>query len=191
MIKLVRHFITITRHRHKVMRYCFKVGLYRQGLLHDLSKYSPSEFIPGVRYYQGNRSPQAREREIFGYSAAWMHHKGRNKHHFEYWVDTDANNNYVYAQMPAKYFGEMICDRVAASKIYLGADYNDAKPLEYFNTRTNKAGMNETTCRELGRFLTMLAEHGEDYMFAELKKYIKSQKKSDKKYERNPQKIKE
>lgn len=66
-MKLIKHFITITRHRHNVMRLCFKVGLYKQGLLHDLSKYTPSEFIPGVKYFQGNRSPQAKERELFGY----------------------------------------------------------------------------------------------------------------------------
>ncbi|MGN0818427.1 MAG: DUF5662 family protein, partial [Candidatus Coproplasma sp.] len=71
---VIKHFITITRHRHVVMRHCFKVGLYRQGLTHDLSKYSPSEFWPGAKYYQGNRSPQVRERELFGYSAAWLHH---------------------------------------------------------------------------------------------------------------------
>lgn len=97
-MKLIKHFITITRHRHKVMRLCFKVGLYKQGLLHDLSKYTPSEFIPGVKYFQGNRSPQAKERELFGYSAAWLHHKGRNKHHFEYWVDSGANNNFVFVR---------------------------------------------------------------------------------------------
>lgn len=175
-MKLIKHFITITRHRHKVMRMCFKVGLYKQGLLHDLSKYTPSEFFPGVKYFQGNRSPQAKERELFGYSAAWLHHKGRNKHHFEYWVDSGANNNFVFVKMPAKYFGEMVCDRIAASKIYMGKDYNDSKPLEYFNNRTHKSGMNEQTCADLKYFLTMLSERGEDYMFSELKKFIKDNK---------------
>ena len=82
-----RHLKTITHHRHLVMRGCFRVGLYRRGLLHDLSKYSPEEFWAGVKYYQGSRSPNTAEREDKGYSAAWMHHKGRNKHHFEYWTD--------------------------------------------------------------------------------------------------------
>lgn len=82
-----KHFFTVTRHRHAVMRNCFKVGLVWQGLCHDLSKYSPSEFWAGAKYYQGNRSPQAKEREVLGYSPAWLHHKGRNKHHFEYWTD--------------------------------------------------------------------------------------------------------
>ncbi len=86
------HLKTITEHKFFVMKNCFRVGLYRQGLLHDLSKYSPEEFVIGVRYYQGNRSPNAAEREKYGFSKAWLHHKGRNKHHFEYWIDFSINN---------------------------------------------------------------------------------------------------
>ena len=82
-----RHFKTITTHRILVMQGCFKMGLYWQGLTHDLSKYSPTEFMTGVRYYQGNKSPNAAEREEKGYSEAWLHHKGRNRHHYEYWTD--------------------------------------------------------------------------------------------------------
>ena len=37
------HFRTITQHKLLVMKACFYVGLYKQGLLHDV-KYSPSEF---------------------------------------------------------------------------------------------------------------------------------------------------
>lgn len=83
----IKHFKTITKHRHAVIRNCFKAGIPLQGLRHDLSKYLPSEFIPGAKFYQGTRSPNEAEREKYGYSAAWLHHKGRNKHHFEYWTD--------------------------------------------------------------------------------------------------------
>lgn len=81
------HFETITRHKMLVMRYCFECGLYAQGLAHDLSKYSPTEFIPGCIYYQGDHSPNEAERQARGYTSAWLHHKGRNKHHLEYWID--------------------------------------------------------------------------------------------------------
>ena len=81
------HFETITRHKLLVMKYCFACGLYEQGLAHDLSKYSPTEFIPGCIYYQGDHSPNEAEREAKGYTSAWLHHKGRNKHHLEYWID--------------------------------------------------------------------------------------------------------
>lgn len=169
---IIKHFLTITRHRHTVMRHCFKCGLIKQGLTHDLSKYSPSEFWAGAKYYQGNRSPQAREREIFGYSAAWLHHKGRNKHHFEYWTDY-ADGKRVYVEMPPRYLAEMICDRIAACKIYLKDNYDDGKALEYFEAKTDKEGMNPQTCEKLRYFLTVLKEKGEDCAFAELKKFVK------------------
>src|SRR5699024_5155534 len=104
-----RHFRTITEHKLLVMRECFQVGLYRQGLLHDLSKYSWEEFSTGVRYYQGNRSPNAAEKEVLGYSGAWLHHKGRNKHHFEYWIDfaPDKSQGLIGNKMPLKYVIEM------------------------------------------------------------------------------------
>ena len=79
MANWLGHFQTITAHKLRVMHYCFRVGLYRQGLLHDLSKYGPTEFLVGAKYYQGDRSPNEMERLDVGYSSAWLHHKGRNK----------------------------------------------------------------------------------------------------------------
>ena len=75
-MKPVAHFKTITKHRRLVRQFCFQCGLYRQGLVHDLSKYSPTEFWVGAKYYQGNRSPNDMEKRDKGYSAAWLHHKG-------------------------------------------------------------------------------------------------------------------
>ena len=90
-MKAIEHLRTINHHKLLVMKGCFKVGLYRQGLMHDLSKYTPSEFLVGCKYYQGNRSPNNAEREATGVSSAWLHHKGRNKHHYEYWIDYSLN----------------------------------------------------------------------------------------------------
>ena len=87
MSKAFSHFKTITKHRHCVLRHCIKAGIFFQGLRHDLSKYTPTEFLPGAKYYAGTRSPNEVEREQKGYSAAWLHHKGRNRHHYEYWQD--------------------------------------------------------------------------------------------------------
>ena len=106
MIKAWEHFKTITKHKILVMQGCFKVGLYRQGILHDLSKYSPEEFLVGVKYYQGDRSPNNAEREAIGYSSAWLHHKGRNKHHYEYWIDystKEIKGGIAPAPMPKRY----------------------------------------------------------------------------------------
>ena len=121
------HLCTISQHKWQVMKNCFRVGLYKQGLLHDLSKYSPTEFVTGIRYYQGNRSPNSAEREEKGYSSAWLHHKGRNRHHFEYWLDVvKKQEGSVYAaEMPVKYVMEMVMDRIAASKVYEKENYTD------------------------------------------------------------------
>ena len=104
--------------------------------MHDLSKYSPSEFIPGVKYYQdGHRSPNNAQREDEGVSKAWLHHKGRNKHHFEYWIDYDVEGNSTILagmKMPVKYVAEMFCDRVAASRIYYKDKYKDSDPFDYY-----------------------------------------------------------
>ncbi len=177
---IIKHFITITRHRRIVRRYCFKIGLIWQGLVHDLSKYSPTEFIPGARFYQGNMSPQVMERIVMGYSEAWLHHKGRNKHHFEYWRDVDKTGKNAPVKMPVRYFGEMICDRIAASKIYLGDKYTQRSALEYFEKRTDVGYMHPDTESALRYFLTMLATDGEQKMFAELKKFLKVQIKEEK-----------
>lgn len=127
------HFETITRHKLLVMKYCFACGLYEQGLAHDLSKYSPAEFIPGCIYYQGDHSPNEAEREARGYTSAWLHHKGRNKHHLEYWIDYSTTKaGLTGMKIPLRYVCEMVCDRVAASQIYLGDKYTDSSPWEYY-----------------------------------------------------------
>lgn len=170
------HLRTITRHRHMVIRHCWKAGIFWQGLRHDLSKYSPTEFFQGVHYYQGNRSPNEAEREDLGYSLAWMHHKGRNRHHFEYWCDYNPTSKQVEpVQMPMRYLAEMFCDRVAASKIYKKEQYDQTCPLVYFqNSNARKRGLlHPNTASELMELLEILAQHGEKVAFAELKKRVR------------------
>ena len=166
------HLNTINNHKRMVMEYCFRVGLYKQGLLHDLSKYSPQEFIPGVIYYQGDRSPNNAQREALGYSDAWLHHKGHNKHHYEYWIDYPTNKDagLVGMKMPVKYVVEMFCDRVAASKIYQGDNYTDAAPLEYFLKAKGRRIIHPETSDFLEKLLVMLKEKGEKKTFAYLRR---------------------
>ena len=173
-----KHFHTITKHRHKVIYHCFKTGIGWQGLFHDLSKYSPTEFIPGAKHYLGTRSPNERERELFGYSLAWMHHKGRNKHHFEYWNDVNpATKQYEPVPMPLRYVTEMFCDRVAACKIYRGQNYADNAALEYFIRGNARSKMHSETADILEEWLTMLAERGEKETFAHIRKVNKNARK--------------
>ncbi len=171
------HLSTITRHKILVGKLCFRCGLYRQGLLHDLSKYSPAEFLMGVRYYQGTRSPNDAEREAKGYTTAWLHHKGRNKHHLEYWVDYDASRKVpglVGMKMPDNYIVEMFCDRIAASKIYQGDAYTDRSALDYFNQGRGKVLLHPYSEEKLLILLQKLADEGEDAAFSYARKYVKA-----------------
>ena len=133
-MKAWQHLKTILHHKRLVRAGCFKVGLYRQGIMHDWSKYSPTEFLVGCKYYQGNMSPNNAERVARGYSSAWLHHKGRNKHHMEYWIDysVDKEKGICGMEIPVKYVVEMYIDRVSAAKNYQKGAYTDRSPLEYY-----------------------------------------------------------
>lgn len=165
-----RHLRTICHHRRLVIRHARKAGIFWQGLLHDLSKFSRVEFWAGAKYYQGTRSPNEAEREEHGYSAAWLHHKGRNKHHFEYWVDVDpVTKRYAPVEMPIRYLAEMFCDRVAASKTYQGKAYTDAHPLTYFLRGNARNEMHPKSAALLEEWLTILAEEGESAAFTHIR----------------------
>lgn len=173
-MKAIRHFITITRHRHRVIAHCFRAGIGWQGLRHDLSKYTPAEFVAGAKYYQGTRSPNEVERELFGYSPAWLHHKGRNRHHFEYWTDYNPQTKTVEpVKMPLNYVAEMFCDRVAASKIYQGDNYTVHHPIEYFLRGKPRRRIHPETSDLLEGWLTLLADEGEDAAFAAIRAAVK------------------
>ena len=174
-MKAWKHFCTITYHKYLVAKGCFRVGLYKQGLLHDMSKYSWTEFRVGAKYFQGTQSPNNAERAELGYSSAWLHHKGRNKHHFEYWTDYSLegeNGGLCGMKMPDRYVVEMVMDRIAASKVYKKEAYTDASPLEYHNRSRSKVLLHEHTSKQLVEILTMLAEKGEEETFAYIKKEI-------------------
>lgn len=171
---ILKHFHTITKHRHKVMRYCFSCGLYKQGLLHDLSKYSITEFKNGCKFYAGIYSPHHNERLEKGYSEGWMHHKGRNKHHAEYWIDMNLNTKlYEPVEMPNRYIAESICDRIAASKIYRKKEFVPKDVLDYFQMEKAIMPMHEHTKELVERLLILYVEKGQSYIF----KYIKKNKK--------------
>ena len=126
------HLKTITKHKIEVTKCCFKSGLYLQGILHDLSKYSITEFFSSAKYFQGNRSPIDAEKEKTGYSKAWLHHKGRNKHHWEYWLDFDKNGKLYACKIPEKYVYEMVCDFIGAGKVYSKEKWTKEAPYEYY-----------------------------------------------------------
>ncbi|MCC8068826.1 MAG: DUF5662 family protein [Ruminococcus sp.] len=137
MNKVVAHFTTVCKHKYYVGKYCFKCGLPLRGLKHDLSKFSPTEFVESVKYFQGNRSPIDRCKEVNGYSKAWQHHKGRNSHHYEYWVD-NLDNGGVALMMPFKDACELICDYLGAGHAYMKDKFSYAAELDWWRLKAAK-----------------------------------------------------
>ena len=173
-MKAWKHFCTITHHKYLVAKGCFAVGLYWQGIMHDMSKYSFTEFRVGAKYFQGTRSPNNAEKEDVGYSTSWLHHKGRNKHHLEYWWDYGfaPDKRPTGMRMPEKYVVEMLMDRIAACKVYMHGDYTDSSPLAYYERGKEITVMHKDTRELLEFMLKMLAEKGEKETFAYVKKEI-------------------
>lgn len=167
------HLSTVHRHRAMVRKLCFKCGLYWQGLTHDLSKYSPVEFCNGVKFYTGTKSPHIGEREEYGYSKAWVHHHNKNKHHLNYWTDIDTTSGAERCiEMPKIYFAEMICDRVAASMVYLGNNFNERAPLDYYKSHTYENKMNDKTRKDLELWLLKIANNGISIALKELNQWV-------------------
>lgn len=144
MNKYFKHFGVITKHKWYVLIECWKRGLYWQGLVHDLSKYSFTEFCTSAKYFQGDKTPIGVEKAERGYSYAWLNHKAKNKHHWEYWIDFK-NGKLSFCPIPEKYVIEMACDMIGASKAYLEGKYNSKEPYDYFmkNKKNFKMGKND------------------------------------------------
>ncbi len=172
------HLKTVSRHRRLVRRYCFRLGLYRQGLTHDLSKYSPTEFWAGVKYFQGDHSPNDAQRKAHGCSASWMHHKGRNRHHFEYWTDYSMDGSGITGvEMPKKYVAEMFCDRLAASKVYRGGDFDPGDPYKFFlRGKEKRLLIHPATSALLEKILLVLRDQGEDAAFDYVRREVLGKK---------------
>ena len=125
--KLFKHLKTIIIHKYYVFLYMCKCGMPIQGLLHDMSKFSPSELLTNAKYYEDGISPIDVQKKALGYAKAWFHHKGHNPHHYEYWMDKFDDGCYT-TRMPFKYAVEAICDSMAANKAYL-KDKSNAETL--------------------------------------------------------------
>ncbi len=156
--KFWKHLHTVNKHRFKVFCLAWKAGIPIQGLFHDLSKYSPIEFWEGVKYYQGDYSPITNCKRENGFSKAWLHHKGRNKHHYEYWYDYASP--IVTPVMPFRYFLEMICDSMAAGMTYQGKKWTKEYQLSYWNRTKEKAIMNPVIYKLLEKVYTEISKKG-------------------------------
>lgn len=124
MVKLFKLLRRVIIHKFWVAYYCFQVGLFWQGIIHDLSKFSPTEIRGALKYWNDSKSSLAYEKELNGYSATFLHHRGCNPHHYEYWIHS-LDEGGIPAKMPPKYAKELICDYLAACKTYGGNPRNE------------------------------------------------------------------
>lgn len=158
--KILGHLHTVNKHRWLVFVLSCKAGIPWRGLVHDLSKYSPTEFWPSVKYFQGGRrSPIPIQKQVEGYSTAWIHHKGRNKHHVEYWYDPDTEDKTPI--IPYKYAVEMICDKLSACMTYLGKDWTNESELRYWTEKErNKVPINDNVKKVLDEVFLQISKQG-------------------------------
>lgn len=173
----LKHFKTITKHKFLVGHYCFKLGLYKQGLLHDNSKYSRIEFKTSAKYFQGNSTPVAAEKKALGYSYAWQHHQNANPHHWEYWIDF--HDGEVFAvKIPFKYVLEILCDMISAGKVYERGKWTSSSPLNFYSNEKNALILNEETRDLLERLLETINAKGLKDGMKIIKKIKKTLKKN-------------
>lgn len=174
MSKYIKHFLIITRHKFYVMKFCFKCGKYKRGLMHDLSKYSTTEFFSSAKYFQGNRSSIDAEKEDIGYSLAWQHHKGHNPHHWEYWIDNIGTYKNTACKIPYDYVIEMICDWLGAGIVYSNNKVNYDKPydepLKYYNKCRNERIFNKETQKLIEYYLNIIETDGINAFCNEVKR---------------------
>lgn len=173
-MKLLKHLTTILTHKRWVAHYCFFCGLYRQGIMHDMSKFSPTEFFESVKYYQGDRSPIDACKEDKGYSNAWFHHRGQNKHHWEYWVD-DFQNGMVPKKMPFNYVLEMVCDFLGAGRAYMGEDFSIQAEYDWWQNKKTVVVMHEDTLKLVNKLFDLMRKHSIRYVLTN-KKLLKRMK---------------
>lgn len=155
-----KHYKTVSKHRSIVARECRACGLWRRGLVHDLSKFSSIEFLPSALYFQGDKSPIEAEKAAKGYSAAWQHHKGRNPHHWEYWTDFGPEGEVLALKIPYEYVVEMVCDWIGAGMVYSSGTWTRADPLNYYNKVRKGRYFHPETERLILDFLTCIRDRG-------------------------------
>lgn len=155
-----KHLKTVCKHKAVVFRECRACGIALQGIKHDLSKFSITEFAPSAKYFQGNRSPIEAEKEDCGYSAAWLHHKGHNPHHWEYWTDFNSDGGIIANRIPYKYVVEMVCDWIGAGMVYANGNWKQSDPIDYYYKVRSGRHFHPMTEELIIKFLKCIRDEG-------------------------------
>lgn len=159
MKKYWLHFKLITKHKWYVFKACRRAGITWRGIMHDMSKYSPTEFLEYGKYYTGKRSPVDECKEKTGRCAAWQHHKGHNPHHWDYWVDRLSEGG-VGTIMPYKYAVELICDCIGAGQAYEKEGWTFSSPYSYWSSKIPKQKIHPAIVQFVDCILWTMKEQG-------------------------------
>jgi hypothetical protein len=127
----------IIRHKWFVFIECWRMGVPFRGLMHDISKFRPSEFVPYMKKFWGpecksindlhgddlrkalgNGYYKEKVKEDFDY--AWLHHQRRNRHHWQYWVMKKDVGPLEPLDIPEDVIREMIADWAGAGRAIKG-----------------------------------------------------------------------
>ena len=171
-----KHFKTVCKHKQVVFRECWACGIGWQGIIHDLSKFTRTEFSPSAKFFQGNRSPIEAEKDDCGYSFAWLHHKGCNPHHWEYWIDFASDGGIIADRIPKKYVIEMLCDWIGAGKVYAKGKWTQSDPLDYYNKVRAGRYFHPETEQVIVRFLELIRDNGLDEFHKIARQWLKLDK---------------
>lgn len=163
-MRALGHLKTVLTHKYFVGKYCFMCGLYWQGIIHDLSKFSPTEFIESCRYYTGGHSPIDNCKAVNGYSYCWFHHRGRNYHHWEMWVD-NFEKGITTHKMPFKYALEMMCDFIAAGRAYNKKNFTMDNEYEWWLKKRQVVLMNKYTMAFIDVMFVAMKRNGIESIF--------------------------
>ncbi len=124
----------VLRHKWYVLIECSKRGIVWRGIMHDMSKFRPDEFIPYARYFYGDYGVKnicpakwANPGDKFhktknAFDRAWLKHLYRNPHHWQYWILQNDTDGREILEMPIVYINEMICDWRGAGMAITGKD---------------------------------------------------------------------
>lgn len=157
---ILKHIKLVMKHKLIVFKLCCKAGIPWRGFMHDWSKFSPTEFWESVKYYEGDRSPIMACKEDKGYSESWLHHKGRNKHHYQYWTDLSIPEKTVI--MPYEYAVEMVCDELGAGIVYNGDKWTKKTQLDYYMDKERQNLIHPQTDKFMIAALTEVSINGID-----------------------------
>jgi len=155
----IKYLKYVMRHKRYVMLECFKRCLFIQGLIHDMSKFMPIEFVSYAQFFCSKGQPENRGFTVQSgndslkesrMERGWLHHIHLNKHHWNYWVSVEPGGKLQIFDMPYRYIVEMVCDWEGASKALRG---KAASAKEWYESEGKKLILSSRTRRVVERLL--------------------------------------